>query len=118
MHLKKTNSSENIEFNSTLITGEWRLDSTSNNYNKNQRLIFNEDGDFHKFSISNGGGLIDYGKILDTDSLIDMHNRKYKIVLIDSNYISIKSNFQSSFSKNYTNYYKRSKYGDFNEKPN
>jgi len=113
---KKTNSSKNIEFNSTLIAGEWRLDSTSNNYNKNQRLIFNENGNFYEFSISNGGGLIDYGKIIDTDSLIDMHNRKYKVVIIDSNYISIKSNFKSSFSNNYTNYYKRSKYGNFSDK--
>ncbi|CAA0155144.1 hypothetical protein V2647_04295 [Tenacibaculum maritimum] len=113
---KKTNPSDDIELNSKLIAGEWRLDSTSNNYNKNQRLIFDENGDFHEFSISNGGGLIDYGKIIDSDSLIDKHNNKYKVSIIDSNYISIKSNFNNSFSNNYTHYYKRSKYGDYNEK--
>ena len=92
-----------------LLVGEWKLDSSSNSYLFNDRLIVLEDLKTFEFSGTDGGSLRTKGNI-EYDSLKTELGETLKIELLDSNRLRISGGWSNS-----DDYFKRSNYGDYQE---
>ncbi|MEZ4818330.1 MAG: hypothetical protein R2776_10255 [Flavobacteriaceae bacterium] len=92
-----------------LMVGEWRLDSSSNRFLFNDRLIVLEDLKTFEFSGTDGGSLRTKGSI-ENDSLKTALGETLKIELLDSNRLRISGGWSDS-----DDYFKRSNYGDYQE---
>lgn len=96
----------NKNYDPALLVGKWNQDSASVRHDPYDILFILKDGRFYNFSIENGGGLIDSGKIVGDDSLISSHNER-QIKLIDSNNLKIGGNWNNT-----DYYYKRSAFSE------
>jgi hypothetical protein len=95
--------------NPELMVGEWRLDSSSNKYLFNDRLIILDNFKTFEFSGTDGGSLRIRGNI-ENDSIRTEHGEILKIELLDSNKLRISGGWSNS-----DDYFKRSKHGDYQE---
>jgi hypothetical protein len=80
------------------LTGEWRLDSSSNHLIYNDKAIILEDGSFYLFSGSDGGSLITTGKRFTSDSISTEYYGNLTIKIIDSNHIRLRSDWTNTES--------------------
>lgn len=97
-------------FDTNLLIGEWRLDSSSNRFFSYDRLIILKDSSFYLFSGSDGGSLITQGRRFGKDSIMTELYGNLKVFMIDSNHIHLGAGWINN-----ENFYKRTKYGDFTD---
>ena len=108
-NLEPSRSIMKERLNTELIVGEWRLNSSSNKYLSNDRLIVLEDLTTFRFSGTDGGSLRAKG-IIENDSIRNKNGEILYVELIDSNRLRISSGWSNS-----VDYFKRSNYGDYQE---
>lgn len=92
------------------LTGEWRLDSSSNHLIYNDKAIILEDGSFYLFSGSDGGSLKTTGKRFRSDSISTEYYGNLSINIIDSSRIRLCSDWTNTVS-----FYRRIKNEDYQE---
>ncbi|MFL0085756.1 hypothetical protein R5N98_04860 [Tenacibaculum maritimum] len=100
---------EDPKLSQDLMVGEWRLDSSSNRYQFNDRLIVLEDLKTFEFSGTDGGSLRTIGNI-EYDSLKTELGETLRIELLDSNRLRISGGWSNS-----DDYFKRSNYGNYQD---
>lgn len=109
----KTNiSNKNNQSIETNLVGNWRFLSSTDNYIKDHQIIILEDSTYYMFSKTNGGGLIERGKLTKNDSLVNEREFKHGLKKIDTNKIEIENHynffgdFVNTYEKRYYNHYK------------
>lgn len=101
------------DLNNMDLVGTWRFQSSTAEYIDDHRIIILEDSSYYKFSITNGGGLIEKGFLSIEDSLIDQREFKYGLNKIDTNKIEIENHY--NFFGDFTVSYEKTHYGNYKD---
>lgn len=93
-----------------LVTGEWRLDSSSNRLFSYDRLVILADSSLYMFSGSDGGSLIATGRRLRNDSIMTDHYGDLAFALVDSNHLYLDGGWTNN-----ENFYKRTESENYHD---